>query len=26
VIAFFETELFETFGLPTTLPASYSMA
>ena len=24
VSAFFETELFETFGLPTTLPASYS--
>ncbi|MET0997132.1 MAG: sigma-70 family RNA polymerase sigma factor, partial [Marmoricola sp.] len=26
VVAFFELELFETFGLPTTLPASYSMA
>jgi RNA polymerase sigma-70 factor (ECF subfamily) len=26
VIAFFERELFETFGLPATLPASYSMA
>jgi RNA polymerase sigma-70 factor (ECF subfamily) len=25
VSAFFETELFETFGLPATLPASYSM-
>jgi RNA polymerase sigma-70 factor (ECF subfamily) len=25
VVAFFETELFETFGLPTSLPASYSM-
>jgi RNA polymerase sigma-70 factor (ECF subfamily) len=25
VSAFFDTELFETFGLPTTLPASYSM-
>jgi RNA polymerase sigma-70 factor (ECF subfamily) len=26
VIAFFETELFETFGLPTSLPASYALA
>jgi RNA polymerase sigma-70 factor (ECF subfamily) len=25
VVAFFEKELFETFGLPTTLPASYSL-
>ena len=24
VVAFFEHELFETFGLPTSLPASYS--
>jgi RNA polymerase sigma-70 factor (ECF subfamily) len=26
VVAFFEPELFETFGLPATLPASYTMA
>jgi RNA polymerase sigma-70 factor (ECF subfamily) len=26
VVAFFETELFEKFGLPTSLPASYALA